>query len=74
MLSTLRPTDSVEISLCIDYPADTRKSLPDQEMWPSDFFAPRGGVCARLAREISGGATPLSAVLPAEIGLEGINF
>jgi hypothetical protein len=49
---TLRSMDSVEISLCTDYPADTRKSIPDQEMWPSDFFAPRGGACARLARDV----------------------
>jgi hypothetical protein len=30
-----------------DYPADMRKSIPDQEMWPSDLFAPRDGACAR---------------------------
>jgi hypothetical protein len=45
--STHRSTDSVEISFCIDYPADMRKSIPDQEMWPSDLFAPRDGACAR---------------------------
>ena len=35
-----------------DYPADMRKSIPDQEMWPNDLFAPRGGACARLARDV----------------------
>jgi hypothetical protein len=35
-----------------DYPADMRKSIPNQEMWRSDLFAPRGGVCARLARDV----------------------
>jgi hypothetical protein len=35
-----------------DYPTDMRKSIPDQEMWPSDLFAPGGGACARLARDV----------------------
>ena len=35
-----------------DYPADMRKSIPDQEMWPSYLFAPRGGACARLVRDL----------------------
>jgi hypothetical protein len=44
-----------------DYSVDMRKSIPEQEMWPSDFFAPRGGACARLARDvfaIGGGPSP----------------
>ena len=35
-----------------DYPADMRKSVPDQEMWASDLFAPRDGACARFARDV----------------------
>jgi hypothetical protein len=35
-----------------DYPADMRKSIPDQEMWQSDLFAPRCGAGARLARHV----------------------
>jgi hypothetical protein len=29
------------------YPADMRKSIPDQEMWPSGIFASRARACAR---------------------------
>ena len=29
-----------------DYPADMRKSIPDQEMWPSDLFAVTASACA----------------------------
>jgi hypothetical protein len=35
-----------------DCPADMRKSIPDLEMWQSELFAPRGGACARLARDV----------------------
>jgi hypothetical protein len=35
-----------------DYPADMRKSIPEQEMWQTDLFAPRGRACARLARDV----------------------
>jgi hypothetical protein len=49
---TLGSTDSVEISLCADYRTDTRKSIRDQEMWQSDLFAPKGGACARLTRDV----------------------
>jgi hypothetical protein len=57
------------------YPADTRKSVPDQEMWPSDFFATKGGVCAGLACDVSGGLNPLSPLYyPPRFGLEAINF
>ena len=43
------PTDMRNTNRCFDlwqiqssdYPADMRKSVPDQEMWLSDLFAPR---------------------------------
>jgi hypothetical protein len=53
-----------------DYPADMRKSIPDQEMWPNDLFAPRGGACARGSHAMSF-VQPASQLLSSGAGTFG---